>query len=117
MKHIIFLIVPLSVGLGVGYWLLIAANTQKDTLKNIGNILGGFLIALTFFASIFGFYFFSTPVVEYPMERMMPLRPYCHHHFYQHPQMFDDEDYDQDYRPERSQEDGKLQVKRHQKIR
>lgn len=41
-----FQIILLAVGFGVGYWLIITANKQQDTMKTFGQALGGVLIVM-----------------------------------------------------------------------
>lgn len=69
--HFTFQTLLLSIGFGVGYWLLITAASQEFILKIIGRSLGGLLIVMTIFFAIFSCYYstkFSipqyTPLVE-----------------------------------------------------
>lgn len=55
--HFTFQSIFLAVGLGVGYWLLVTANTQEDKLKNIGNVLGTLLITVVILLSIISCYY------------------------------------------------------------
>lgn len=72
--HFTFQSIFLSVGFGVGYWLLITANTQEDNLKILGKVLGTILITMVILFSIFSFYYstkFLNP--EYMPVRGMPV--------------------------------------------
>lgn len=57
LKHLTLQIIPLAIGLGIGYWLLVTANTQKDSLKTVGQVLGWILIAMSIFTSLFSNYY------------------------------------------------------------
>ena len=63
MMIFIHLIILLTIGFGVGYWILITANTHEGRLKTIGESLGFALIALVILSIIFGF-FYSTSVKD-----------------------------------------------------
>lgn len=52
-----FQIILLAVGFGVGYLLLIAANGQQNTMKTIGQTLGGILIVMAIILAIFSCYY------------------------------------------------------------
>lgn len=52
-----FQIILLAVGFGVGYWLIITANTQQDTIKTFGQALGGVLILMALILEIFSAYY------------------------------------------------------------
>lgn len=52
-----FQIVLLAVGFGVGYWLIITANTQQGTIKTFGQALGGVLIVMAIILEIFSAYY------------------------------------------------------------
>ena len=56
MMIFINLIILLTIGFGVGYWLLITANTHEGRLKTIGEYLGFALIALVILSAVFGFF-------------------------------------------------------------
>lgn len=47
----------LVLGLGVGYWLLIKADTQEESLKSIGKNLAWALITVTTFLAICNFFY------------------------------------------------------------
>lgn len=53
----IFLIVPLSISFGIGYWILAKANTQGDSLKTVGKVLGWVLISYAAIVLLFSGYF------------------------------------------------------------
>lgn len=55
--HFTFQILLLGIGFGVGYWLLITANTQEDNLKIVGKTLGWILIAMAIILAIFSSYY------------------------------------------------------------
>lgn len=55
--HFTFQIILLGIGFGVGYWLLITANTQEDNLKILGRTLGGILIVMAIILAIFSCYY------------------------------------------------------------
>lgn len=55
MMIFIHLVILLTIGFGVGYWILITANKQEGRLKTIGESLGFVLIALVILSAIFGF--------------------------------------------------------------
>ena len=55
MMIFIHLIILLTIGFGVGYWLLITANKQEGRLKTLGESLGYTLIALVILSALFGF--------------------------------------------------------------
>lgn len=52
-----FQIILLAVGFGVGYGLIIAANTQQGTLKTFGQALGGVLIIMAVILEMFSAYY------------------------------------------------------------
>lgn len=52
-----FQIILLAVGFGVGYWLIITADKQQDTLKTFGQALGGALIVMSIILEIFSAYY------------------------------------------------------------
>lgn len=52
-----FQIVLLAVGFGVGYWLIITANSQQGTIKTFGQALGGVLIVMAIILEIFSAYY------------------------------------------------------------
>lgn len=56
MMIFIHLIILLTIGFGVGYWLLITASKYEGRLKTIGESLGFSLIALVIVSAIFGFF-------------------------------------------------------------
>lgn len=75
--HYAFLIILLGIGFGLGYWLLLAANTQEDNLQILGKTLGGILIVTAIVLAIVGFYY-STKIGNrsymqngYPIQGMM----------------------------------------------
>lgn len=53
----IHLIILLTIGFGVGYWLLITASKHEGRLKTIGESLGFTLVALVVLSAIFGFFY------------------------------------------------------------
>lgn len=53
----IHLIILLTIGFGVGYWILITASKYEGRLKTIGESLGFSLIALVILSAVFGFFF------------------------------------------------------------
>lgn len=55
--HFTFPIILLAVGFGVGYWLLIAADKQEGSLKNLGNTLGYMLVFAAILLLIFSCYY------------------------------------------------------------
>lgn len=57
MMIFIHLIILLTIGFGVGYWLLITANKHEGRLKTIGESLGFVLIVLVILYSILGFFY------------------------------------------------------------
>jgi len=57
MMIFIHLIILLTIGFGVGYWLLITANRHEGRLKTIGEYLGFVLIAMVILYSILGFFY------------------------------------------------------------
>lgn len=52
----IHLVILLTIGFGVGYWLLITANKHEGRLKTIGESLGFTLIVLVILSSVLGFF-------------------------------------------------------------
>lgn len=52
-----FQIILLAIGFGVGYWLIITANTQQGTIKTFGQALGGVLIIMALILEIFSAYY------------------------------------------------------------
>lgn len=56
MMIYIHLIILLTIGFGVGYWILITANTHEGRLRTIGESLGFTLIALVILSAVFGFF-------------------------------------------------------------
>lgn len=52
-----FQIILLAIGFGVGYWLIITANTQEGTIKTLGQALGGVLIIMAMILEIFSGYY------------------------------------------------------------
>lgn len=52
-----FQIILLAIGFGVGYWLLITANTQQGNLRNVGQALGGILVVMAMFLAILSCYY------------------------------------------------------------
>lgn len=69
----IFQIVLLVIGLGVGYLILIKANTYEGHLKTIGEALGWALIALTGFLAICNFFYSITILNNYTEKRYCPI--------------------------------------------
>lgn len=57
MMIFIHLIILLTIGFGVGYWLLITANKHEGRLKTIGESLGFALIALVIIYAVLGFFY------------------------------------------------------------
>lgn len=45
--HYTFQIVMMAIGFGVGYGILVAANDQEGTTKNVGQALAWILIVMT----------------------------------------------------------------------
>lgn len=72
-----FLIIFLAIGFGVGYWLLVTADTYQGRLKNIGETLGWILIAFSVIFAIFSsFYSIMTVSKGYkynacPLQKIM----------------------------------------------
>lgn len=60
MMIFIHLIILLTIGFGVGYWLLITASKYDGRLKTIGESLGFALIALVVLSAVFGFLYSTT---------------------------------------------------------
>ena len=56
MMIFIHLVILLTIGFGVGYWLLITASKYEGRLKTIGEYLGFALIALVILSAVFGFF-------------------------------------------------------------
>lgn len=56
MMIFIHLIILLTIGFGVGYWLLITASKHEGRLKTIGESLGFALITLVILSAVFGFF-------------------------------------------------------------
>jgi len=50
-------IILLAVGFGVGYWILIIADSQAGRLKSLGNFLGMLLIAVSIIFAMFSCYY------------------------------------------------------------
>lgn len=50
-------IILLAAGFGVGYWLIITANSQQGTIKTFGQALGGVLIIMALILEIFSAYY------------------------------------------------------------
>lgn len=50
-------IILLAVGFGIGYWLIITANSQQGTIKTLGQALGGVLIIMSLILEIFSAYY------------------------------------------------------------
>lgn len=57
IMQFVFQIIILAVGFGVGYWLIITANSQEGTIKNFGQALGGVLIVMAMILEIFSCYY------------------------------------------------------------
>lgn len=57
LVYFILLIILLSVGFGVSYWLLIEADKQDDTLGIIGKVLGWILIVITLIVASVNIYY------------------------------------------------------------
>lgn len=57
MMIFIHLIILLTLGFGVGYWILITANKHEGRLKTIGESLGFALIALVILYAVLGFFY------------------------------------------------------------
>jgi len=74
-------IILLAVGFGVGYALMIVANSQQANMKSLGNTLGGLLIAVSIIFAIFSCYYsLKIGNRDYmqsgcPRERMMQEGP------------------------------------------
>jgi len=56
MMIFIHLVILLTIGFGVGYWLLITASKYEGRLKTIGESLGFSLIVLVVLSAVFGFF-------------------------------------------------------------
>lgn len=57
MMIFIHLVILLTIGFGVGYWLLITANKHEGRLKTIGEFLGFVLIAMVILSAILGLFY------------------------------------------------------------
>lgn len=57
MMIFMHLIIVLTLGFGVGYWLLITASKYEGRLKTIGESLGFALIAMVILSAISGFFY------------------------------------------------------------
>lgn len=57
MMIFIHLIILLTIGFGVGYWLLITANKHEGRLKTIGESLGYVLLVTVILYVILGFFY------------------------------------------------------------
>lgn len=57
MMIFIHLIILLTIGFGVGYWLLVTASKYEGRLRTIGESLGFALIALVIFSAVLGFFY------------------------------------------------------------
>lgn len=66
-------IILLVIGLGVGYLFLIKANSQDSRLKNIGEILGWIIIAVTIFLTICNFFYSITIFNNYTKKAYCPV--------------------------------------------
>ena len=55
--HFTSQITSLAIGFGIGYWLLITANTHKCSLKTVGQTLGWILITMSVIISLFSCYY------------------------------------------------------------
>lgn len=68
---LIHLIILLTIGVGVGYWILVTANNNEGRLKTIGEYLGFILIAIVILFAILGaFYSMKFADSDY-MQNMM----------------------------------------------
>lgn len=56
MMIYLHLIILLTIGFGIGYWILITANKHEGRLKTIGESLGFVLIFLVILSAVFGFF-------------------------------------------------------------
>lgn len=56
MMIYLHLIILLTIGFGIGYWILITANKHEGRLKTIGESLGFTLIILVVLSAVFGFF-------------------------------------------------------------
>lgn len=78
--HITFQVIPLALGFGIGYWLLVTANHQESVLKNVGKLLGWGLIAIAIIATMVSNYYTNKEISGFypygccPMHRMMQQR-------------------------------------------
>lgn len=81
LKYFTYQIIPLAVSFGIGYWLLITADSlQKDNLRAIGTILGWILIVISIISSLFSFIFSVKMDREFfHMHKMM--HNYQHDHY------------------------------------
>lgn len=68
-----FQIILLVIGLGVGYLILVKANTHEGNLKTIGEALGWTLIALTIFLAICNFFYSITILNNYTQNKYCPI--------------------------------------------
>lgn len=68
-----FQIILLVIGFGVGYLLLIKANTQESHLKTTGETLGWVLIASTIFLAICNFFYSITILNNYAGKQYCPV--------------------------------------------
>lgn len=68
-----FQIVLLVIGLGVGYLILIKANTHEGNLKTVGEALGWALIGLTIFLAICNFFYSITILNNYTQNKYCPI--------------------------------------------
>lgn len=68
-----FQIILLVIGFGVGYLLLLKANTQEGHLKTTGETIGWTLIALTIFLAICNFFYSITMLNNYTGTKDCPI--------------------------------------------
>lgn len=66
-------IILLVVGFGIGYLLLIKANTQEKDLKNIGKTIGWALIAATIILEILSLSYSITIINKYSEPHYFPV--------------------------------------------
>lgn len=66
-------IILLVIGFGIGYLLLIKANTQENDLKNIGKTMGWTLIAATIILEILSIYYSIVILNTYSQPHYFPV--------------------------------------------
>lgn len=66
-------VILLAVGFGIGYLLLIKANTHEAKLKTIGEALAWVLIAMTVLLAICNFFYSITAASDYAGRKYCPV--------------------------------------------